>query len=99
LLAFLSSLLVVDVQQAIGRGVTNVRVNLSTPSFIAAMLVWALMVGTTQFMLQVSDKFGPGNLWRFIRGRYYQPRQEERIFMFLDLKSATTIAEKIGDER
>ena len=29
-------------------------------------------------------------------GRYQNPREERRIFMFLDLKSSTTIAEKIG---
>ena len=45
-------------------------------------------------MLQVNDKFGPGILWKFITGKYYHPRQEERIFMFLDLRSSTTIAEK-----
>jgi class 3 adenylate cyclase len=32
-------------------------------------------------------------------GQYHQPRQEERIFLFLDMKSSTTIAEKIGNEQ
>jgi adenylate cyclase len=50
-------------------------------------------------MLQVSDKFGPGILWKFITGKYYHPRQEARIFMFLDLKSSTTIAEKMNSKR
>jgi adenylate cyclase len=58
--------------------------------------MWALLVSSTQFMLQVNDKFGPGILWKFVTGKYYHPRKEERIFMFLDLKSSTTIAEKIG---
>ena len=38
-------------------------------------------------------------LWKFITGKYYHPREEERIFMFLDLKSSTTIAEKIGNKK
>jgi adenylate cyclase len=50
-------------------------------------------------MLQVNDKFGPGILWKFITGKYYHPRQEERIFMFLDLRSSTTIAEKMSSEK
>jgi adenylate cyclase len=50
-------------------------------------------------MLQVSDKFGPGILWKFLTGKYYHPRQEERIFMFLDLRSSTTIAEKMNSEK
>jgi adenylate cyclase len=32
----------------------------------------------------------------FFTGKYHQPIEEERIFMFLDLKSSTTIAERIG---
>ena len=63
------------------------------------ILFWALVVIITQFAIQVSDKFGPGNLWRIITGQYYKPKKEERIFMFLDLKSSTTIAEQLGEER
>jgi adenylate cyclase len=55
-----------------------------------------IIISTTQFILQINDKFGPGNLWKFISGKYYNPKEEERIFMFLDLKSATSIAENIG---
>jgi len=42
---------------------------------------------------------GEGILWKFIRGKYYHPREEERIFMFLDMKSSTTIAEQLGHVR
>jgi adenylate cyclase len=77
----------------------NLLVNVSTPSFFVTMCVWAFVVSSTQFMLQVSDKFGPGVLWKFITGKYHHPREEERIFMFLDLKSSTTIAEKVGSKR
>ena len=73
----------------------NILFNLGTPSFLVTLGIWALLVSFTQFMLQVSDKFGPGILWKFITGKYHRPRQEERIFMFLDLKSSTTIAEKM----
>jgi len=77
----------------------NLLVNIKTPSFFVTMTVAALLVSGTQFMLQVSDKFGPGILWKFITGRYSHPRDEERIFMFLDLKSSTSIAEKIGSKK
>ncbi|MEO0338384.1 MAG: adenylate/guanylate cyclase domain-containing protein, partial [Bacteroidota bacterium] len=40
--------------------------------------------------------FGPGVLWNMFIGRYRNPREEQRVFMFLDLKSSTTIAEKLG---
>jgi len=77
----------------------NLFINITTPSFFVTMCIWGFLVSITQFMLQVNDKFGPGVLWKFITGKYYHPRQEERIFMFLDLKSSTTIAEKIGNKK
>jgi len=77
----------------------NLIVNFSTPSSFIIMCVWAFVVSFTQFMLQVNDKFGPGVLWKFITGKYYHPREEEKIFMFLDLKSSTMIAERIGNKK
>ena len=50
------------------------------------------------FVKEVDKKFGPGNLWKMVMGEFYQPKEDERIFMFLDLKSSTTIAEKLGHE-
>ncbi len=48
------------------------------------------------FVLQVSQKFGPGMLWKFITGKYHHPKEEERIFLFVDLRDSTTIAEQLG---
>lgn len=45
---------------------------------------------------QVNLFLGIGNLWRLMSGRFYTPREEERIFMFLDLQSSTKHAEKLG---
>ena len=49
--------------------------------------------------LLVRDKFGPGVFGAFLSGRYFRPRREERVFMFMDLKSSTTIAEQLGETR
>jgi len=48
------------------------------------------------FILQTSEKFGQGVLINFILGKYHKPKEEDRIFMFMDLKSSTTYAEKLG---
>ena len=48
------------------------------------------------FVKQVSLKFGEGNLWKMLIGKFHRPQEEERILMFLDLRSSTTIAEKLG---
>ena len=45
---------------------------------------------------QVNLMLGPGVLRKLIKGQFYTPREEERVFMFLDLKSSTEMAEKLG---
>jgi len=45
---------------------------------------------------EINKKFGPGNLMKMIRGEFHEPKEDERIFMFLDLKSSTTYAEQLG---
>ncbi|WP_316793671.1 adenylate/guanylate cyclase domain-containing protein [Pedobacter frigoris] len=62
-------------------------------------LVWAVVVATTQLLLQINSKFGPGVFWNIARGKYNTPKEESRIFMFFDLNSSTTIAEKLGDKK
>jgi adenylate cyclase len=84
---------------AISRSFDNVLFNILSPSFFINVFLFGFLVSVTQFMLQVSDKFGPGILWKFITGKYYHPRQEERIFMFLDLRASTTIAEKMDSKK
>ena len=84
---------------AFSMSVNNVLFNILSPSFFINVFLFGFLVSCTQFMLQVSDKFGPGILWKFLIGKYYRPRQEERIFMFLDLRSSTTIAEKLSSKK
>lgn len=72
---------------------------LFNPLHAKNMTVWAPVVAITQIMLQFNTKFGEGNLFNMIRGKYQTPREEQRIFMFTDLNSSTTIAEKLGDEK
>lgn len=45
---------------------------------------------------QVNLFLGSNNFWNLLRGRFYTPREEERIFMFLDLQSSTEHAENLG---
>jgi len=63
---------------------------------LRSMLVWFIVTLGTTFILRVSEKYGPGVLEDLILGKYHKPVDEERIFMFLDIKSSTSIAEKMG---
>jgi adenylate cyclase len=64
------------------------------------LVLYTLMVyGSLVFLVQINHLLGEGILWKFLQGKYHQPREEERIFMFLDMKSSTTIAEQLGHVR
>lgn len=49
-----------------------------------------------QFVILVARLLGPNVLLNYLLGRYHTPKEEERIFMFMDLRSSTTIAERLG---
>lgn len=60
---------------------------------------WLGIVLLTIIGLLVNDKYGPGVFRKFLLGHYFKPQREERIFMFLDLRSSTAIAEQLGEEK
>lgn len=68
------------------------------PRSFKNLLVWSVVVSTTQLLLQVNSKFGQRAFFDIISGKYNTPKSEKRIFMFLDINSSTTIAEQLGDE-
>jgi adenylate cyclase len=75
------------------------------PLFLTSLEQWVLVLycliiySLLVFLLQINQLLGEGVLWKFIRGKYHRPREEERIFMFLDMKSSTKIAEQLGHVR
>ena len=66
--------------------------------FIAITLIlfyiWVLIVTAVR---GVSSKLGPSAFRNWIRGYYFTPKEEERIFMFLDMRHSTQLAEQLGD--
>ena len=72
---------------------------LTNPVHTKNILIWSIIVALTQLTIQIDNKFGRGILLNFIKGKYKIPRTEVRIFMFADIKSSTTLAEKLGNEQ
>lgn len=66
--------------------------------FLGQFLGWTLLMAVTMLLVRVNDQFGSG-AQSFLFGLYFKPKQELRIFMFLDMRSSTAIAEEIGDTR
>lgn len=70
---------------------------LQTPNYLAVFIFWLLVLLVTVIVLLVNEKYGPGMFGKLLLGKYYQPKREERVFMFLDMKSSTAIAERLGE--
>ncbi|MDX1478347.1 MAG: adenylate/guanylate cyclase domain-containing protein [Saprospiraceae bacterium] len=71
------------------------RVAISKSAFI--FIVYFLFVDTLLSMYQqVKQKFGRGIFQEMLLGKYHKPKEADRIFMFIDLKSSVTIAERLG---
>lgn len=66
--------------------------------FYQALFVALVFSIVLNFLLQNSRLLGPKVMANFITGRYHRPRTETRIVLFMDLKSSTTITEKLGNK-
>jgi len=69
---------------------------LDTFSFWILLLYISSMVFLSLFIVQVRDNLGPEVFYNFLFGKYHQPKEEKRVFMFVDMKSSTKIAERLG---
>ena len=101
-LLYTATIYIVSVTLGIVGGLMEGRKLSELPAFLTSMgqlilLVYSLVIySLLLFVLQVNHLLGEGILWKFVRGKYHKPREEERIFMFLDMKSSTRIAENWG---
>jgi len=66
------------------------------PKFDCLTVLLLFMLSSGRLLIAVDRKLGHGNIWSIMAGRYYNPKEEERVFMFIDLKDSTLIAEKLG---
>jgi adenylate cyclase len=82
-----------------GKSWSEVPGLLTSPGVLILVFYTLVIYALLLFFLQITRLLGKGVLWKFIIGKYHKPREEERIFMFLDMKSSTTIAEQLGHVR
>jgi adenylate cyclase len=73
--------------------------DLFSPGFYSIIVYTLIMYTLLVFYIQVNRMVGEGVLIKFLWGRYYKPVEEERVFMFLDMKSSTTVAERLGHQK
>ncbi len=68
-------------------------------AFWSIMCYYSLAIIISSFYKEVSDSMGQAVSLNIFSGKYHQPTVEERVFMFLDMKSSTTYAEQLGHIR
>ncbi len=71
--------------------------NITTKASIGVFIYMMFFASMITFLRQMMLKVGPRVLGDLMLGKYYNPKKEERIFLFLDMKSSTRIAEKLGN--
>lgn len=68
-------------------------------SFITTLFQLSVSLFVCLIYSAVSENLGHHVFLNFLTGKYHHPKKEERIFMFLDMKNSTTIAERLGHEQ
>ena len=79
-----------------------VRVSLSElvdQTFVTVVAVSFVAALVANFVGQVNRLLGRGVLVHLIVGKYHRPRQETRVFLLIDLRESTQIAERLGNLR
>jgi adenylate cyclase len=61
------------------------------------LLAFAIFLIVTEF-LQMRRVIGGRTLTNLMLGRYHRPVREDRVFMLVDIKGSTALAERLGDE-
>ncbi len=99
---FLAGLAAINNSIVLNLSVTDRKVINTVILFEKDFSFWSIIIYTGALVLmrllfaEVKDNIGQGVLKNFFTGKYRRPKAEERIFMFLDMKSSTAIAEKLG---
>lgn len=63
--------------------------------FLFSLIFIILILTIVQIILLI----GKSNFYRLILGLYHRPREVSRIFMFVDIKGSTSIAEKLSNKQ
>ena len=87
-----SSLFHMDAWNKLGKFLMSV-------SFVTTLFQLCVSLFACLAYSAISENLGHQVLFNFLTGKYHRPQKEQRIFMFLDMKKSTTIAESLGHEQ
>ena len=102
LIAFITTIIIFTVSQTVISNVFNLEINTQSGWWVKDHTFWSLIIYiglasfVSSFIKIATERFGPGVFIKILLGKYKKPLEEKRIFMFLDLKGSTAIAEQLG---
>ena len=105
LVLFLSAIAIAINSYYLGLSPFNQAVLESYIKFIGRFPFWSVIIYAAAvltialYLSEVNNYIGASMFRNFFLGKYHRPKKEFRIFMFLDMKSSTKIAESLGHER
>lgn len=77
---------------------TEVKDFISAFAFWSIVIFIAIILNLALAFSEIKEYFGSDTFYSFLLGKYHTPNQETRIFMFLDMRFSTSIAESLGHE-
>ncbi len=104
IIAFMSLLTLITYSILLDRNFFDPEVFNSLLEFMSEFSFWTIVIytgitlDTALFYSEIEAFIGKNALLNYL-GKYHSPNQEKRIFMFLDMKSSTSIAERIGHKK
>lgn len=104
IISFIIVLTILNSMRTFNEGPLGQHVIYEFKNFFSVFAFWSIVIYTSLgvfFALlfsEIADYLGQEVFYNFLFGKYHNPIEETRIFMFLDMKSSTTIAEKIGHQ-
>jgi adenylate cyclase len=81
------------------KGLSSIAIRPQGKAFVRLLTGYGILSLFTSLLYQLSNKIGRPALLRLFLGRYHHPVAEQRIFLFVDVKGSTSLAEKLGNER
>lgn len=64
--------------------------------FLSIYIFLIILSISLNFLTQIGRWLGYSVIFDYLTGKFREPREEERVFMFLDLNDSTAIAESLG---
>jgi adenylate cyclase len=69
---------------------------IKSPEAIVYYLYVFIVNTALSIIFEIISLLGRANFLKLVTGKFYTPKEEYRIFMFIDLNASTTISEKLG---